>query len=135
MNSLMHCQAHLQYNGCKWLGGILRVEPAKPDYRQRLAKEVDQDAAQEADKDLQASEPSAVPHSSGPIHLASKDGRKVSFRLLAIYLVGSVPPISMDCPQGHSHHFVNHNRVKKIPKSLFGQQSNIQADSACRCMR
>ena len=27
----------LQYNGCKWLGGTLRVEPAKPNYKLRLA--------------------------------------------------------------------------------------------------
>ena len=38
--SLVHCFcSHLQYNGCKWMGGVLRVEPASMHYRARLAKE------------------------------------------------------------------------------------------------
>ncbi len=68
----------MQYNGCKWLGGVLRVEPAKPDYRQRLAREAAQAQAQEADAKMsEASQPLGMPHSSGPVHLASRDGRKV----------------------------------------------------------
>lgn len=31
----------LQYNGCKWLGGVLRVEKAKPHYLNRLQTEWD----------------------------------------------------------------------------------------------
>lgn len=78
-------QRHVQYNGCKWLGGLLRVEPAKPDYNQRLAREAAQDQAQEADLDLGTSSGAAevlqLPEMSqdiGPIHLPSRDGRKVS---------------------------------------------------------
>ena len=29
----------LQYNGCKWLGGVLRVEKAKENYLARLHRE------------------------------------------------------------------------------------------------
>ncbi len=29
----------MQYNGCKWLGGVLRVEKAKEDYLARLRRE------------------------------------------------------------------------------------------------
>ena len=29
----------MQYNGCKWLGGVLRVEKAKESYLTRLHKE------------------------------------------------------------------------------------------------
>ncbi len=29
----------LQYNGCKWLGGVLRVEKAKESYLARLRRE------------------------------------------------------------------------------------------------
>lgn len=29
----------LQYNGCKWLGGVLRMEKAKPHYLNRLQTE------------------------------------------------------------------------------------------------
>ena len=75
----------MQYNGCKWLGGLLRVEPAKPDYNQRLAKEAAQNQAQEADLDSGTSSGAAevlqllnVSQDTGPIHLPSRDGRKVS---------------------------------------------------------
>lgn len=78
-------QLLVQYNGCKWLGGLLRVEPAKPDYKQRLAKEAAQDHVQEADLDPGTSSGAAevlqlldMSQETGPIHLPSRDGRKVS---------------------------------------------------------
>ena len=93
-----HRHGLVQYNGCKWLGGVLRVEPAKPDYRQRLAKEAAQAQAQELDPELsEASQPLDMPHRSGPVHLASRDGRKVSLDLLAAScLMSTLPPTVWD---------------------------------------
>ena len=76
----------MQYNGCKWLGGVLRVEPAKLHYTLRLAKEAAEDKAREQSAEAEASiipvdslHVPDMPPSLTPIHLPSRDGRKVSF--------------------------------------------------------
>lgn len=41
----------VQYNGCKWKGGKLRLEKAKEHYLTRLKREWEQDAAAVASKE------------------------------------------------------------------------------------
>lgn len=41
----------VQYNGCKWKGGKLRLEKAKEHYLTRLKREWEQDAAARASKE------------------------------------------------------------------------------------
>ena len=60
------------------------MEPAKPDYRQRLAVQELDDLGSELSAALKTSERaqqpaghSDVPQLSTPIHLPSRDGRKV----------------------------------------------------------
>ena len=74
----------MQYNGCKWLGGTLRVELAKPDFKQRLAEDAAKDLSCEPSAALKTSESpqqtadiSDAAQRSVPIHLPSRDGRKV----------------------------------------------------------
>ena len=76
----------MQYNGCKWLGGVLRVEPAKLHYTLRLAKEAAEDKTRQQSAEAEASispieslHAPDMPLSLAPIHLPSRDGRKVSF--------------------------------------------------------
>ncbi len=88
----------MQYNGCKWLGGVLRVEPAKLHYTLRLAKEAAEDKAREHDAEavtsigpMESLHIPDMPLSLTPILLPSRDGRRVSFclclQLLSIYCV------------------------------------------------
>lgn len=84
-----------QYNGCKWLGGVLRVEPAKPDYKVRLAREAAEGMEHEDDASDGAAKAPDLPLSSGPIHLPTKDARKVSLHLALMVLFANEAPA---CP-------------------------------------
>lgn len=75
----------LQYNGCKWLGGVLRVEVARPDFRARF------EAEEQAERALAGAEqlPSATPPgargaeaagekaAAPPLRILRRDGTKV----------------------------------------------------------
>ena len=82
--------ACLQYNGCKWLGGVLRVEPAQPDFRARWAREEAAEQAQQqaaAESDMQQQQQQlllAIAESTGdgtaatlPLYIIRRDGKKV----------------------------------------------------------
>lgn len=73
-----------QYNGCKWLGGVLRVEVAKPDFRARFEAEelTEREQRQHAEADA-AQLATVLPPGPGdraaapPLRILRRDGTKV----------------------------------------------------------
>ena len=51
----------MQYNGCKWLGGVLRVEKAREHYLSKLQKEWQSEPAPEPMADLELPAASGEP--------------------------------------------------------------------------
>jgi len=74
--------ARPQYNGCRWRGGVLRVEKARPDFKAALQE----DRQAEADAELSAAEAAAdarqeehvAPASGKPVRVMRPDRKKVS---------------------------------------------------------
>lgn len=76
----------MQYNGCTWCGGILRVEEAKPSYLDRLRADWAAEnaaaaklSAERAKRDLLNLEAGVQPSPDKPrpLHVLRHDGRKV----------------------------------------------------------
>lgn len=67
-----------QYNGCKWRGGILKVDVAEPDYSARLATEWQHQA--EKDEQEAAAKAAAVEQGGQQHVLARKTGATVRIR-------------------------------------------------------
>lgn len=80
--STPHCPA--QYNGCKWRGGVLKVDVAKPDFAARLAadwqqqyeREVQEAAAREAASEG-AEQHVAQPRPGATMRIPRREGTKV----------------------------------------------------------
>ncbi len=84
----------LQYNGCKWMGGVLRVEPAKPHYRdrhhaeeaaelasQRWIDEEQKQRQQEAEKARGAAAALEETRALTQLKILRRDGKKVRLLL------------------------------------------------------
>ena len=74
-----------QYNGCKWRGGVLKVDVAKPDYAARLAADWQQQAEREAEEVAarEAASEGAVQHVAAAkpgatVRIPRREGTKVS---------------------------------------------------------
>lgn len=68
------------YNGCKWRGGVLRVEPALPKYSELLQEEWEDDAATEHNSAMTIDEMAAaalVPASTKALRMTRADTGRV----------------------------------------------------------
>lgn len=68
------------YNGCKWRGGLLRVEPALPKYSELLQEEWEDDAATENNSAMTVDEMAAaalVPVSNKALRMTRADTGRV----------------------------------------------------------
>lgn len=130
----------MQYNGCKWLGGVLRVEPAKLHYTLRLAKEAAEDKAREHSAEAEASispieslHVQDMPPSLTPIHLPSRDGRKVSFSFrLQLRLVPSSTQSALNGMPGFQGLYRAHASVVKEAMQIEVSKTNSCCESSSR---
>jgi hypothetical protein len=73
-----------QYNGCKWMGGVLRVEPASMHYTVKLAAEEAADLLEEQEWKLSVEQPEAERPDQfdakdlPPLNIPRRDGKKVA---------------------------------------------------------
>ena len=71
----------MQYNGCKWRGGVLRVETAKQHWQERLRQQWQQEAEEdEARRERQLAESTGDKENRGvlpvkPLQVIRPDGK------------------------------------------------------------
>lgn len=84
----------MQYNGCKWRGGVLRVERAEPAYLARLEQQWAEEAEEAAITPEDRTAASAPPLASDkPLRMTRPDTGKVGHHTkpqLQLVLKGSI---------------------------------------------